>query len=149
MLRENDLENLCQNYIEERSKYDTEYKFSWKRSDYENTYSVEDTIEQKNPLTRINKGLKIVIRTIKSFVRNFVQSIKNYVAVTFGGCFDGTSLFTPKCWILPTTFLASGLLARDEICSLVGNNFVGKISLNMIIVSILVVNLFTSLNIKY
>ena len=134
MLRENDLENLCQNYIAERSKYDTEYQFSWRRSDYENTYSVEDTIEQKNPLTRINNGLKIVIRTIKSFVRNLVQSIKNYIAVTFGGCFDGTSLFTARCWILPTTFLASGLLARDEICPLVGNNFVGKISLNMIII---------------
>ena len=81
MLRENDLENLCQNYITERLKYDSEYQFSWKRSDYENTYIVEDTTEQKNPITRINNGIKIVIRNIKSFITNLVESIKNYLLV--------------------------------------------------------------------
>ena len=97
------------------------------RSKYENSYGIDDTKINKNPFTRVNNGLKIVINNIKRFLRNLVQSIKNYIIVTFGGCFDGRSLLTSGCWILPTTLFASGLLARDEICTLSNNNFVGKL----------------------
>ena len=113
-LREDDLDNLCYNYVIERSKY-------------ENTYDIDDTKTNKNPLTRINNGIKVVIGNIKRFLRNLVQSIKNYIIVTFGGCFDGRSLLTSGCWIFPTTLFATGLLARDEICDISNNNFVGKL----------------------
>ena len=112
-LREADLDNLCYNYVIERSKY-------------ENSYDVHDIKKNKNPLRQINDGAKIVIRRVKIFLRNLIRSIKNFISFTFGGCFDGRSLFTSGCWILPTTFLATGLLARDEICSISNNNFVGK-----------------------
>ena len=111
--REIDLDNLCRNYEIERSEY-------------EYTYIDEDNKDEKNPLTKINDGLKIVIGSIKRFLRNLIQSVKNFLVFTFGGCFDGRSLFSSGCWILPTTIVASGLLARDEICPLVDNNFVGK-----------------------
>ena len=130
MLRENDLENLCQSYIAERSKYDTEYQFSWKRSDYENTYTVGDTKDKKNALTRINDGLIIIIRSIRRFLQNLLESINNYLIRSFVGCIDGTSLYKARCWVFPTTILASVLLARDQICQLGGNNFIGKLSID-------------------
>ena len=113
-LRESDLDNLCYSYVIERSEY-------------ENSYGIDDTKISQNPLTRVNNGLKIVIGNIKRFFRSLVQSAKNYIIVTFGVCFDGRCLLTSGCWILPTTLFATGLLARDEICDISNNNFVGKL----------------------
>ena len=108
-----DLDNLCRNYVIERSRY-------------EYTYFDEDNKGEENALTRINNGFKIAIGNLKRFLRNLVQSVKNSFIFSFGGCFDGRSLFTSGCWILPVTLVASGLLARDEVCPLVDNNFMGK-----------------------
>ena len=114
-----DLDNLCRNYVIERSRY-------------EYTYFDEDNKGEENALTRINNGFKIAIGNLKRFLRNLVQLVKNSFIFSFGGCFDGRSLFTSGCWILPVTLVASGLLARDEVCPLVDNNFMGKCSICLI-----------------
>ena len=64
--REIDLDNLCRNYEIERSRY-------------EYTYLDEDNKDEQKPLTEINNGLKIVIGSIKRFLRNLIQSIKNFI----------------------------------------------------------------------
>ena len=126
----NYFEILCRNNAIKRTKPDTKTNLCWERSDYENTYTVGGTKDKKNTLTRVNDGLIIVIRSLRRFLRNILESINNYLIRSFVGCIDGTSLYKPRCWVFPTTILASVLLARDQVCQLGGNNFIGKLSIN-------------------